>query len=272
MSSYPAPGMMVMTPVASAALVRVPVSVPQQVRVRALTGFIPQADPTKWSTTAMDCCAEPGGCSRCCYVACCASCAAGKVAGSLPPDNGACCAGSEGGACIMHCLIGGSVYAVSSIFLGILTVAAIPVVGALTSCLHVSLRRGLKRQYGIADPPGGCDNDWVLAVCCDPCAICQELREIDLRRPQIMLHPGGMMPPGTMMMNPMHPVQQQYAQPGGGYPMQPMQPAPYYQPGAQQPGLTPLPPQQPVVYQATVQPVSGYAPATGYPSADKSKY
>lgn len=255
MSSYPAPGMMVMTPVASAAL----------------------ADPTKWSTTAMDCCAEPGGCSRCCYVACCASCAAGKVAGSLPPDNGACCAGSEGGACIMHCLIGGSVYAVSSIFLGILTVAAVPVVGALTSCLHVSLRRGLKRQYGIADAPGGCDNDWVLAVCCDPCAICQELREIDLRRPQIMVHPGGMMPPGHMVMNPM--VQRQYQQPmqpmqpGGGYPMQPMQPmqpAPYYQPG-QQPGLTPLPPQQPVVYQATVQPVAGYAPAQGYPS-DKSKY
>ena len=256
---YPAPGMVVMTPVASA----------------------PLSNPEKWSTGAMDCCAEPGGCGRCCYVACCMPCAAGKVAGSLPPDNGACCAGNEGGACVLHGLIGGSVYAAGALFFGVLTFAMVPIAGALTSCFHVSLRRGLKRHHGITDASGCCQDDWVLACCCDPCAVCQELREIDLRRPRVIAHPGGMLPPGHMVMNPMMgvapPPPGMYAppmQPGGAYPMQPMaQPAAY----GQQPGLTPLPHQQqpPVVYRATVappqQPVAGYAPAGGF-GADKSKY
>ena len=170
--AYPAPGMMVMTPVSAAT----------------------PAGHNKWSTGATDACAEPGGCSRCCFTACCMPCAVGKVAASLPPDNGACCAGSEGGACVLHCIIGGSVYAAGVMFFGLLTPALIPVAGALTSCFHVSLRRGLKRHHGIEDGSGCCENDWVLAVCCDPCAVCQEQREIALRRPQIM-HPGGMMPP-----------------------------------------------------------------------------
>lgn len=138
----------------------------------------------------------------------------------------------------------------------------------------------------------------MLAVCCDPCATCQELREIDLRSPQIM-HPGGMMPPGAMvMMNPMVAARPMVAPPGNyyvppgaapmqqqqqqHYPMQAMQPQ-YGQPGFNG-GMTPMPMQQQQVsvYSATVQPllaplpppqvgvpVAGYAAA--YP-ADKSKY
>ena len=252
---YPAPGTVIMTPVATA----------------------PIADHAKWSTTATDMCAEPGGCGRCCFTACCMPCAVGKIAGSLPPDNGACCAGSEGGACVLHGLIGGSVYFVGALFFGGLTFGLVPVAGALTSCLHVSLRRGLKRHHGIADGTGCCENDWVLAVCCDPCATCQEQREIDLRRPQIMhaMHPGGMMPPGAVVMNPMaHPPQGMYAAPVP--PMQPVPPQPYGQAAYGQPAhvaLTPLPqqPPPPVVYRATVEPpvqgVAGYAPAANpYPS------
>ena len=249
--AYPAPGMMVMTPVSAAT----------------------PAGHNKWSTGATDACAEPGGCSRCCFTACCMPCAVGKVAASLPPDNGACCAGSEGGACVLHCIIGGSVYAAGVMFFGLLTPALIPVAGALTSCFHVSLRRGLKRHHGIEDGSGCCENDWVLAVCCDPCAVCQEQREIDLRRPQIM-HPGGMMPPPMMMMNPMMmpPQPGQYMPPGqpAMRPMQPMAPQPYGQPGFAQGGMTPMPQAGVPVYQATVQPpqqpvaVAGYAPA--YPT------
>jgi Cys-rich protein (TIGR01571 family) len=174
---------------------------------------------------------------------------------------------------VLHCIIGGSVYAAGVMFFGLLTPALIPVAGALTSCFHVSLRRGLKRHHGIEDGSGCCENDWVLAVCCDPCAVCQEQREIDLRRPQIM-HPGGMMPPPMMMMNPMMmpPQPGQYMPPGqpAMRPMQPMAPQPYGQPGFAQGGMTPMPQAGVPVYQATVQPpqqpvaVAGYAPA--YPT------
>ena len=253
--SYPAPGMMIMTPVASAAL----------------------ANPDKWSTSATDVCAEPGGAGRCLYVACCMSCAVGKVAGSLPPDNTAICAGNECGACVLHGCIGGTVYFFgTAVTGGALNFAFVPVAGLLTSWLHVSLRRGLRREHLIDEPATCAENDWTLAICCDPCAVCQELREIELRRPRIM-HPGAMVPPPQVMMNPMmaQPQPGMYAQPGYGRPMQPMQPTqPMQQPGYGQPGLQPLPPQQPTpVYCATVsppqQPVAGYTAPGGY---DKSQY
>ena len=43
--------------------------------------------PDGFQTAETDCCAQPGGCNRCCYVGCCMPCAFGDVAASLPPGR-----------------------------------------------------------------------------------------------------------------------------------------------------------------------------------------
>jgi hypothetical protein len=42
----------------------------------------------RWGTHWSDACGEPGGCGRCMGVTCCMPCTFGRIAGSLPRDNG----------------------------------------------------------------------------------------------------------------------------------------------------------------------------------------
>ena len=43
--------------------------------------------PDGFQTGELDCCGQPGGCGRCCYVGCCMPCVFGDVAASLPPGR-----------------------------------------------------------------------------------------------------------------------------------------------------------------------------------------
>lgn len=232
-----------------------------------------------WNTRWDDCSGEPGGCGRCCSVSCCLPCSFGKLAGSLPRDNGACCAGNEAGACILHGLVSAPVYGVGVYFFCCFAVGLVPVVGALTSLLHTSVRRGLKRHHGIADEPGCAGADIPLAVCCEPCITCQELREVDLRAYGQAYGQGGIamavmptmfVPPGGMVMNPMQGQGGQHPQHPQQYAQQPQFVQPQY---AQQPvyGMQQAQQQQPVqpqqtFYTATVQPMAAPPPAYGQPA------
>jgi hypothetical protein len=84
--------------------------------------------------------------------------------------------------------------------------------------MHAPVRVAFKRQHGIL----AAEQDCLLTMCCDPCVLCQELRELETRTtaaPAVMLNPGYVQPSGQMMMQPQPMMGQPYAQP-----MQPMQP------------------------------------------------
>jgi len=101
------------------------------------------------------------------------------------------------------------------------SVAHEPAAGSLTCLLHKPVRKALKGKHGITVE----ENDTVLAMCCDFCILCQELREIDLRRKPVyvqmtpMMNPAMGMPTMGMPMQPVQPMQmqpmvQQQARPG----------------------------------------------------------
>jgi len=136
-----------------------------------------------WQTDWNECCAQPGGCGRCCSVGCCAPCAFGRVVRQLPPGS-CCCAGNEVGACVGYALIGGSMYTAAGLF-GVPCFAT-PVVGVLLACANYPVRRALKAKYGIAQHPDVCP-DCAVVTFCELCALCQEIREIELRQPVMMM-------------------------------------------------------------------------------------
>ena len=115
----------------------------------------------------------------------------------------ACCAGNNTGACCLYTAVGGAIYTAGALFLGIGAYLAMPVVGLLTSGLHLNVRRAFKRQYGIMD--AGLCPDLACLVFCDACMLCQELRELELRTtPCIAVMPRtSTVAPPMATMNPM---------------------------------------------------------------------
>ena len=178
----------------------------------------------------------------------------------------------------MHGIVSAPVYGVGVYFFGCLAAGLVPVVGALTAALHVSVRRGFKRHHGIAAEPGCAGADVALAVCCEPCITCQEVREMDIRAfgqnggVAMAVLPTMFVPPGGMVMNPMQQQQaypQQQQQQRQAYPSTGvyMNGQPVY--GMQQAQQAPEP--QPF-YTATVSPRAGMpappppAPVYGQPA------
>jgi Cys-rich protein (TIGR01571 family) len=101
----------------------------------------------------------------CCYTFPCASCAHGKVVGSLPDDSGAVCTGSAAPACIVYAAVVALVPSSSG-----LSYFAMPL---LASNRRAAVRRALGMEAG--DPLAD-----FLAVCvCEPCALAQELQALE---------------------------------------------------------------------------------------------
>ncbi|TFK71587.1 PLAC8-domain-containing protein [Pluteus cervinus] len=117
-------------------------------------------DGREWSEGVCGCCAEPGLCLKatCCT---CVVYAQNKQRyeylqhnGTYDPEHGGgCCSGS----CWLHCL--------------------------LQSCagfgwiLEIPNRSNIRSRYGIK---GGCLGDCCTIWCCNPCALTQESRELEL--------------------------------------------------------------------------------------------
>jgi len=69
---------------------------------------------------------------------------------------------------------------------GPLALAATPLVGLLTATVHVPVRKAFKETHKMDERAGGCGgHDCVLAVLCDGCLLCQEIREMELRLPAL---------------------------------------------------------------------------------------
>lgn len=104
-------------------------------------------------------------------------------------------------------------YAGGVLLFGVGALAMVPIVSVFTSPLHYNVRKAFKAQNGIPHGPGCCP-DLAYLCFCDPCVLCQELREIDLRRPVMtVMSPMPTMvtapQPGVMMMSATVPAPQQ---------------------------------------------------------------
>ncbi|GLI61088.1 hypothetical protein VaNZ11_003303 [Volvox africanus] len=181
-----------------------------------------------WSSGLCECCAAPGGCGTCCYAYCCPCCQYGQNIARMPAGE-VCCGGNCYGACLC--------YFIAMEF-------------GVCCFVHCCARSWLRKKYSI---PGDPCQDCCAALCCAPCAMCQEHRELTIRSQsdkiaQDKAVPNGVAAPPVMMMTvppPAAPVP--YAQPPQAYAPPPQQ-------------AYPPPPQQ--AY-APALPV--YAPPSAYP-------
>jgi Cys-rich protein (TIGR01571 family) len=137
-----------------------------------------------------DCCASPGGCQRCCFVACCHPCAVSDLAARLPTSTGAVLAGQRAATCALC-----SCYCSFGCLAGVLQAAehagqtagqtaavtwADPTgwVIALATCYtKFTHRRGVRRVLGLheSDTVG----DILISYFCGSCALCQQLNQLD---------------------------------------------------------------------------------------------
>lgn len=165
-----------------------------------------------FATAWTSCCAFPGGLGLCCSVACCAPCYFGRLVGSLPHDANAPCAGNAEGGCCLYATVGGIVYGAFACLVGPLALAATPLVGLLTATVHVPVRKAFKEAHKIDALAGGCGgHDCLLAVLCDGCLLCQEVREMELRLPDLYeaaFRRTVVLPPGVQLVqvNPLQPA------------------------------------------------------------------
>ncbi|KAK3264815.1 hypothetical protein CYMTET_26466 [Cymbomonas tetramitiformis] len=132
-------------------------------------------------TRISDCCAEPGGCGRCLYVACCPSCAYGQDM-ALMDNRSYMCAGSCCGSCFLYFAVGAfpvvvlELAKINMMYLGNWT-------GLISSsCVVFGARRALRRKYGLQEPNSSALKDICLTTFCQPCVLCQQGREIAVRK------------------------------------------------------------------------------------------
>ncbi|GIL81279.1 hypothetical protein Vretimale_1095 [Volvox reticuliferus] len=190
-----------------------------------------------WSTGLCECCAAPGGCGTCCYAYCCPCCQYGQNIGRMPAGE-VCCGGNCCGACCCYFIL---------MELG------------LCCFLHCGARSWLRKKYSI---PGDPCQDCCTALCCAPCAMCQEHRELTIRSqtetvPHNKVVPSGAAAPPVMVMTAPPPAAAPvpYAPPPQAYAPPPQQPyAP--PPPAYAPPMAYPPPQQ--AYMATAPPPPAY--------------
>ena len=80
-------------------------------------------------------------------------------------------------ACFPATIAGGALYAGGAWLGGVGAYAATPLVGLLTCWVHTDVRRAFKKHHGIT----AVERDRLLTAFCDPCAMCQEVRELELK-------------------------------------------------------------------------------------------
>ncbi|XP_010939439.1 cell number regulator 1 [Elaeis guineensis] len=134
--------------------VTVPVPVPPENHIPPYTSPAMHAPPqrglTPWSTGLCHCFDDPGNCLITCICPCITF---GQVADIV--DRGSC-----------PCVASGIAYGLLLSFTGL---------GCLYSCLYRSKLRG---QYDLEEGPLP---DCLVHFCCEPCALCQEYRELKNR-------------------------------------------------------------------------------------------
>merc|ERR1711865_1343666 len=210
-----------------------------------------------FATGLFDCC-QPG-CGTCCWAMCCTSCAFGDLNALWLPGDEPCCAGSCGGGCFLHFMLGGFM----SIGVAVMTqglVAFSPFFQWVATC---PMRGHVRDKWGIQ---GNACEDCCIHYWCDGCAIMQETKEMSFRmlaqqpqpgqqvmHPQIAINVQHAMP--VQAATPYNPQgQHQNHPPQTGYPQQ-QQPVAYA--GQQQQPVYSQQPQQqqPVYTQQQQQPV-----------------
>eukprot|EP00656_Telonema_subtile_P053514 TRINITY_DN777_c0_g1_i4.p1 TRINITY_DN777_c0_g1~~TRINITY_DN777_c0_g1_i4.p1 ORF type:complete len:216 (-),score=25.83 TRINITY_DN777_c0_g1_i4:114-761(-) len=145
----------------------------QQTMVAAVGGWNPPIIPNQFSTGLCDCC-NPG-CCTCCYGCCCTSCAYGDLAAMFTPVDDLCCTGNKCGACSVHYLSGACL--TTLIFL--VTCAYVPFL-TFQSLVSHGARGAIRQKFDLHDGGDKC-GDCVVHWFCDPCAIIQETKEMNLR-------------------------------------------------------------------------------------------
>ncbi|PKA63105.1 Protein plant cadmium resistance 2 [Apostasia shenzhenica] len=103
-----------------------------------------------WSTGLCDCCDDK---SNCCVTCWCPCITFGQIAEIV--DRGSSSCGSSGALYGLICLITGF--------------------QCIYSCFY---RSKMRRQYSLRESPCG---DCLIHCCCEPCALCQEYRELKRR-------------------------------------------------------------------------------------------
>ncbi|XP_050277972.1 protein PLANT CADMIUM RESISTANCE 3-like [Quercus robur] len=106
--------------------------------------------PVPWSTGLCDCCEDV---PNCCITWLCPCITFGRIAEIVDGGSSSCAAS-------------GAVYTLISILTGC---------GCLYSCFY---RSKLRQQYRLGEKPCG---DCLVHWCCEPCALCQEYRELKSR-------------------------------------------------------------------------------------------
>lgn len=116
-----------------------------------------KAKHTEFFTSPLtNCCAEPGGSELCMKGLFCGCCLYGENVAQL--GMRATCGGNSGAACA---------------FWAVMAMCGL-------CCIPQSItRKDIKHEYGHEDPES---NDCLVSTCCSPCALCQEARELEVRR------------------------------------------------------------------------------------------
>ncbi|KAL7589306.1 hypothetical protein Lser_V15G37257 [Lactuca serriola] len=104
----------------------------------------------KWSSSLCACCSDVPNCCLTCWCPCITF---GQIAEIIDKGN-------------TSCGVQGALYAI---------IAAFTCCGCLYSCVF---RSKMRSQYGLRETP--C-NDCLVHWCCEPCALCQEYRELKHR-------------------------------------------------------------------------------------------
>ncbi|XP_002971358.2 protein PLANT CADMIUM RESISTANCE 10 [Selaginella moellendorffii] len=79
------------------------------------------------------------------------------------------------GPCVMHLLLWG---AVTGLCCALTEGTALGVAASCVSCYACGYRKTLRDKYNLEDAPCG---DFLTHLCCHPCAVCQEYREMKER-------------------------------------------------------------------------------------------
>ncbi|KAK9049621.1 hypothetical protein SSX86_031410 [Deinandra increscens subsp. villosa] len=128
-----------------------PLQIPQYAATGIPARYVgPHPFNAAWSSSLCACCSDVPNCCLTCWCPCITF---GQIAEIVDKGN-------------TSCGVHGALYAI---------INALTLCGCLYSCVY---RTKMRSQYGLRESP--C-NDCLVHFCCEPCALCQEYRELKHR-------------------------------------------------------------------------------------------
>lgn len=163
-----------------------------------------------WSTGLYDCCSDPG---IFCQTFWCPCITFGKIAAALPPGSSP-FAGDETSACFAYWGLGvlaGAPQVGARARLGqgggrggrvVFSAGGAESAGAnvAEAYLVAKTRQALRQAFGIPPPPDCWHSDAFEGLCCARCALCQEMREIEIRAGAAAASRTVLRPPAVMSL------------------------------------------------------------------------